>query len=606
MDYNDIMNRKTNLFILMIMAAIFVVAAAFIFWKITSFEEKVSVPEVVHVSAMMDQAFFDDAYDKAPALPEIPTETRGAVVPHHLLPAPITAGFFDQFPWQPKRVIVVGPDHLGRGQSPVSISRAAWKTPYGMLPPDNEIIDAIISSGMVRVDEAVFEDEHSISALTPFIKRSFPDARIVPIVVRVEAPSFFIDSLADKLLMDDETLVIASVDFSHGQTDRVAQLHDVKSLATLSSFDFDGLSELEVDSPASLRVLLRVMKKRPAGLVTLLKNTNSAQVTQDVDATEGTSYVYAAFSDGEVAQDDTVTMLAVGDMMFDRGVRKLMKENDDEYAFGRIRGLEDRFFRGVDIITGNLEGAISPRFEPVKSIDFSFDDSVASLLARFNFDAVSLANNHALDQGRVGMENTKSALEAAGVGYFGDQVRDDTEPWVREVHEKNVAMFGYNITDNEMDEGAAAARIAEAAVAHDLVIVQIHWGAEYLARPEAWKQALGRQLIDWGADVVIGGHPHVMQGMEVYKGHPIFWSLGNFVFDQYWSEETQRALAVGFAFSNDGATIYLYPIISENSQPRLATGAEDRALLKEFVRRSDFSPELQEQAQTGKLELTFE
>lgn len=600
-------NRIGYVFLLVIMAVVFIIGATFLFWKIISLEYREPViPKIIHVSTMMDVAFFNDAYAQAPQLPEIPEDTRGAVVPHHLLPAPITAAFFNQFPWQPKRVIIVGPDHLHRATAPAVVSKAMWKTPYGMIFPDEKGIATLLASGMIKSEETVFEDEHSIAALVPFVKHSFPDAKIIPIVVQNRFDFSIANMLAEALPIDEHTLVIASVDFSHGQADRVAQLHDAKSRAVLSSFEIDALQDLEIDSPASLAVLLGVMQKQGAEKMTLLKNTNSAQVTQDRDASEGTSYVYVAFSNGAVVQDDAVTMLAVGDMMFDRSVRELIEEHGNEYVFEHIRGSEDRFFRGVDVITGNLEGAISPHMGPVKSIDFGFDDSVAALLAKFNFDVVSLSNNHALDQGRIGFENTKAALDKAGVAYSGDQVRDDTEPWVREVRGKRIAMFAYNITDNDFDEEAAHAKISAARAASDIVIIQIHWGAEYLTRPQQWKQALGRELIDWGADVVIGGHPHVMQGMEVYKGRPIFWSLGNFIFDQYWSEETQRALAVGFIFRDAGVTAYLYPIVSEASQPRLAVGEGDRAQLEEFVRRSNLSEELQKQARTGKVELHFE
>ncbi|MDP2934102.1 MAG: AmmeMemoRadiSam system protein B, partial [bacterium] len=596
--------------------------------------------QITHLSTMLDPAFFDEAYEKAPVLPAIPADTRGAVVPHHLLPAPITAAFFDQFPWQPKRVVIIGPDHLDRGKNLVSISRGAWKTSYGLIEPDTEVIDAIVAVGAAQVEESVFDGEHSIAALVPFIKRSFPEARIIPIVVRLSDNLFSSQTLAQAIPSDDETLVIASVDFSHGQTDRVAQFHDRLSLAVLSSMDKsltflqdiksyrkdlpdinssswlvmensrkvrdkDSLTDLEIDSPPSLRVLFEVMGRNGSQKMTLLKNTNSALVSRDPEARETTSYVYAAFSKGEPVPDDTVTILAFGDMMFDRTVRSWMDRQGEEYPFEHIRGLEDRFFRGVDFIIGNLEGAISERRSPEKEIDFAFDETVAAMFARFNFNAVSLANNHAFDQGRKGLESTQAALAAAGVGYFGDQVRDDTDPWMDEVRGKRVAMFGYNMTDNDFNEEAARARIADARAASDLVVIQIHWGAEYQDRPQGWQVALGRRFIDWGADVVIGGHPHVMQGMEVYKNRPIFWSLGNFIFDQYWSEETQRALAVGLALNKTGATVYLYPLISEASQPRLATGAEDRDLLLEFVRRSDLSPDLQNQAKEGKLNLSF-
>jgi len=600
--------KKVTGLIIFIFALLPIGSAVFIIVKnrvqLPATEKKV---EIIHHSTMQGIEFFDEAYLKKPELPELPSDTRGVVVPHHLLPAPITAGFFDGVKTSPTRIIVIGPDHLSHALANLVTSRATWKTPYGDILPDGAVIDSLVASNVLKIDEPIFDEEFSVSGLTPFIKRSFPKAKIVPILVQTNTSSSTLEKLAQVLpTLDSKTLLIASVDFSHGQPDWVAELHDQKSRAILSSFAYEDLKDIEVDSPETLNVFLQTLENNGVQKMSLIANTNSALVTKQKDSPEVTSYLYAAFQPGEISPDKTVTTLVFGDMMFDRSVRKLTDVNGLDYVFDKIRGYEDRFFRGLDLIVGNLEGAISLPRAPNKEIDFDFDDEVATLLSMFNFDAVSLANNHALDQGRAGFESTQKVLSEAGIGFFGSQTKDDVPAWTTEVRGQKIVWLGFNITDHELNKKIVEEKIREARAQNNFVIVMMHWGAEYKPRPAESIKNLGRELVDFGADVVIGGHPHVMQGMEVWKGHPIFWSLGNFVFDQYWSEETERALSVGLALNGKSVKIYFYPLISENSQPRIAMGEERRKMLEEFAKRSDLSDILLKEAQNGIMDLQFE
>ncbi|MEK7073202.1 MAG: AmmeMemoRadiSam system protein B [Patescibacteria group bacterium] len=562
----------------------------------------VAEPSVEHVSYFLSSEFYDHAY--ALALPAtLPARTQGLILPHYLLAAPLIAGAVSAFLEPPTRVIIIGPDHLERARASAVVSRASWKTPYGTLMPDSAA--ALLPETAAMNDEAVFDVEHSISTLVPFVKKSFPDATVMPVLVNSRLTDAQEAALADALPVDERTLVIASVDFSHYQPDRVARFHDRTSRAALSYADPALVNDLEIDSPPSLRVFLRLMQRRGALGMTVLGNKNSAQLAAQPDLPETTSVLLAAFAPADAKPEPLVTVLAVGDMMFDRAVRERMAKYGEAYPFTLIRGTEDRFFRGADIVTGNLEGAISNRRAPEKTIDFAFDRGVAKLLASLGFDVVSTANNHSLDQSTGGYDETQVALKEAGISGCGHQVRDNGAPWTTTVRDQKVAVLCYNVTDNALDEKAAEAAVRAATAASDVVLVQVHWGAEYKPRPTTAQIALGRKFVEWGADAVIGSHPHVMQGMELSQGKPIFWSLGNFVFDQDWSKETQRGLALGLVVGEKGMTAYLFPMISEKSQPRLANGDDDRALLTAFAERSDLPDVLREQAKTGIIEWTF-
>ncbi len=610
--------------ITLLVLLVFLVCSAFFFSTLFSFVASeqadnmpvrqtpvvVSRPEIVlptHSAAPQNKAFFEHAYETAKLLPSFPVLPGGIILPHHLVAASEIARVMEAMKVHPpKRIVLIGPDHLGRAHHHAILSEAVWKTPYGEVQPDTETIHLLKEKNVAVVEEPVFGIEHSIPALLPFIKRSFPDATVVPILVRNGLTPEEQQRLAEALPNDSETVVIASVDFSHYQPSRVAAFHDVQSRAVLAMVEMDGLAALEADSPETLSVLVAAMALRGAQTFQLLANTNSAIVLQDSALVETTSYVIGAFAQGAPVQDATVTVLATGDLMFDRAVRGYTAKNGSDYPFALLRGAEDRFFRGVDVITGNLEGAIAARRAPEKENDFAFDSSIANLLHRLHFTVVNQANNHALDQNRLGVTETQRALAAAGIGSVGDQVLDNLPPWTTVVRGRKIAMLGYNMTDNPVDRAQAEAAVRAAAQANDIVLVQMHWGAEYHPQPIDAQREFGRQLIEWGATAVIGTHPHVIEGMEVWKGHPIFWSLGNTVFDQDWSTETQQGMLIGLAIHEKSITAYLLPIHVEKGQPRLVVGNEDERILGVFADRSDLSDTLRAEARTGIVQTIFE
>lgn len=334
---------------------------------------------------------------------------------------------------------------------------------------------------------------------------------------------------------------------------------------------------------------------------TLGNNYGSAEMLQAVNPLPSQPLVFPA---AQNLPDHTVYLSAVGDLMFDRTVRTRMEKFGSDYPLANVVSNGGHPFGSVDLLIGNLEGAVSPRRAPVKSIDFSFSNTIPMLLKQHGFTAVSGANNHGLDQGRAGYADTKQALQEANVGFFGDPVNDATGPWVTTVNGTRVALFGYNITDNPLDEAVAMEHVSASAKEPGITVVFMHWGTEYAPQPAAAVRALGRRFIEHGATVVIGAHPHVMEGMELWRGHPIFWSLGNFVFDQDWSIETQHGLAITLGVNGSHFSAELYPIIINKSQPTLATGEARAGFLATFAERSNLSPDLLTQARNGHLEWT--
>lgn len=285
--------------------------------------------------------------------------------------------------------------------------------------------------------------------------------------------------------------------------------------------------------------------------------------------------------------DERATVLFVSDVMLGRYVETLMQKYGDDYPFEKIEPL----LSSTSAVVGNLEGPISAdHYQTANgSLVFNFDRSVAQVLARHHLSAVSLANNHTYDQGPTAYDFSRQTLTAAGVTPFGHPRIIDPEQSMTEltVGNQTVRLYGYtNAVWPRFDADAAVQLVASTADdATDVVF--IHWGTEYQLHSNAAQQELAHRFIDAGADVVIGHHPHVTQEVERYNGKIIFYSLGNFIFDQYFSTDTQQALAIVADLSTGAPRYQLVPIISSVSQPAVMDDVATQAFLQGLADRSD-------------------
>ncbi|MDO8583560.1 MAG: CapA family protein [bacterium] len=286
-------------------------------------------------------------------------------------------------------------------------------------------------------------------------------------------------------------------------------------------------------------------------------------------------------------EEPPIRLLFAGDIMLDRNVaRRSLLAKD----LGRpFRLLPEDWFSSADFALANLEGPVTDkRRPPEKSIDFQFDPTLIPVLKDQGIDAFDQANNHALDQGEAGYVDSVKRLRDAEFLVFGHQVKDDTVGMATTtIRGKRFAFLGFNTTDNPLDRAAVTADLAVAKQQADFIIVMMHWGQEYRDTPEANTKEMAHWLIDQGADAVIGGHPHWVQGIESYKNHPIAYSLGNFIFDQDFSIETRQGLAVELDVSDHGVILKPIPIQIDQSQPRVLVGAEKQKRLEALAKISD-------------------
>jgi hypothetical protein len=290
-----------------------------------------------------------------------------------------------------------------------------------------------------------------------------------------------------------------------------------------------------------------------------------------------------------VEEKDRLTLFAAGDIMLDRTMLLLaQKHNDFGYAFRMISST----LQEADLRVVNLEGPITTNKSTAnivnggRGLNFTFSPQVTTTLKE-NFDIVSLANNHTTNFGFAGLEQTKDFLDDAGIAWFGDPNNRADQKLVKIV-EKNGFKIGF-VGHHQLVETGFENVIAEIERVRpevDVVIAYPHWGVEYVTSTASLLQKKeARGLIDAGVDIVVGAHPHVIQPIEMYEGKPIFYSLGNFVFDQYFSLETMQGLLLHMTFEKDTedieVEIQLIPIhVNKQSQPFVADAEERLSILR--------------------------
>lgn len=226
----------------------------------------------------------------------------------------------------------------------------------------------------------------------------------------------------------------------------------------------------------------------------------------------------------------SITLVVTGDIMLGRDVARAHVEGGWEHVLAALAPYATQ----ADLSFANLESPLTQADLVTPALDLRAPLDAALALQGSHLTLVSLANNHSLDAGPAGLQDTFEALAAAGV----DAVGPGMEPWVGTVGGFDVAWIAFNDVGNPLALDQATAAIGRARAAADLVLVSVHWGAELDPGPSPRQREIAEALASAGADLVVGHHPHVLQPVEwiwgLGRGHPtlVAFSLGNAVFDQ--------------------------------------------------------------------------
>jgi len=303
-----------------------------------------------------------------------------------------------------------------------------------------------------------------------------------------------------------------------------------------------------------------------------------------------------------VVDKSTVTKNTIrftGDIMMARNVENLMNSYGYRYPFSQLPPIASTSF-----LVGNFESAIPKVHVPTKSLGFSFSVNPLYLqsLQEYGFTHLGIANNHSYDFGSADFQNTFSTLEKAGLQPFGDQ-QNQASSTIRflQLSSEIVALVGIFAVDTPPTPEEIQRILLRASKESDIQIAYVHFGTEYQMHHSNYQEKVAHTLIDSGADIVIGHHPHVVEDIELYNGKLIFYSLGNFIFDQYFSQDVQEGLIVDYTVQNNMRVFTLIPVtsIGSRSTSRFMEGYERDAFLEALALNSD--AELSKMIQAGKI-----
>lgn len=300
--------------------------------------------------------------------------------------------------------------------------------------------------------------------------------------------------------------------------------------------------------------------------------------------------------------DKPINILSFGDMMLDRYIRKFIDNKGVKPLFTNISPL----IKDKDMVVANLEGSITnfnPKPLDPNNVSFTFDPKIVPELKKIGFTHFSLANNHSLDFGAEGVRQTKEFLDKENLKYFGDYKNKTALSYIESIENFKVGLIGYHELFDP-DTTSVVNEIQNIRDKTDFIIVYPHWGAEYKTNFSKSQQDKAYKFIDAGADAVLGAHPHVIQPIEIYKDKVIFYSLGNFIFDQTFSQNTQQGLAVNIKLENKNINYEIITLESRNLIPYILSNSGRETILSNIANNSTVSEEVKAQIKSGSFKLS--
>lgn len=315
-----------------------------------------------------------------------------------------------------------------------------------------------------------------------------------------------------------------------------------------------------------------------------------------------------------------VSVLFMGDMMVVNHAERYIREHGPAYPFEKLAP----FMQTHDVVCANLETSITTRGTEYvnKKHRFRLHPANASYIPKLKLDVATLGNNHMLDYGTIGMNDTIAFLKKHGIRYTGAGL-SEAQARKPAVVDKGTKMYFLSYCERPPEDFYARgskpgiAKIIQKNIIADvkrykknntLVFVNLHWGIEYTEKPRPDQVKTARMIIDAGADAVIGHHPHIPQSVEVYKGKPIFYSLGN-VIGGYYNPNCRPNMLVSAIYSGTRLkSVAIYPIEGLNQKmhcrPYLLTGGEASSAISHFsyISRS-FGTKIEQKGNKGVLKI---
>jgi len=276
--------------------------------------------------------------------------------------------------------------------------------------------------------------------------------------------------------------------------------------------------------------------------------------------------------------EETITLITTGDIIPARTVNfKMAQYNNFPYPFEKTA----EFLKTSNLTLINLEAPLIKNC-PLTNTGMIFcgDKRFVEGLIYADIDIVNLANNHALNYGIEGVNQTINLLNKNKILFTGFPINELT---VKKIKDNKLGFLGWNLL-NDFSEIEVLDTIKKAKEKVDLLIVSLHWGAEYEYYPSPWQKDLAHKIINQGADLIVGNHAHRIQPIEIYKNKLIIYAHGNFIFDQEWSQETKTGFITKIVFYQSKIVgLEVLPVfISDFSQPAFLEGEKKEQVINKL------------------------
>jgi poly-gamma-glutamate synthesis protein (capsule biosynthesis protein) len=321
---------------------------------------------------------------------------------------------------------------------------------------------------------------------------------------------------------------------------------------------------------------------------------------------------YFTSPDGyQLFQEDkeNLSLAVTGDVMFSRKMPGVL-----DYVDTPFKNVES-VTKNVDLLLVNFESPVTASTKALKSdVPIRSDPSYIKLLKANSNVIAALANNHISDFGEIGLNDTLKYLKDNGITTIGagNTKEEATKPVIQEINGRKIVILNYMDQDNfkeysqsEMPQATSGNNGSNSGYAAidldkikkdiednkestDLVLVYLHYGNEYSHAPNDRQKNISKTFIDYGADIVVGSHTHVTQGVEIYKDKPIFYNLGNFIFDQS-NPDTHLAMFLEINLVNDTGEVIVHPIFLRNYLPEFMSTSDGKNLLNGLTPNSDLN-----------------
>ncbi|MDD2680626.1 MAG: AmmeMemoRadiSam system protein B [Patescibacteria group bacterium] len=511
-------------------------------------------------SQYLDVSLFLSAIKQSEAQ-VIDKKVTGLIVPHHLLAIDLLADSFAGVATKKyQNIVLLSPDHFSAGQKDISVTERDFSTVFGEVKTDTDISAHLKKLSFVGEGD-FFYREHGVQNILPFIRYYFPTAKLTAITFKAETSQSELDQIIDilKKELPAETLIIQSTDFSHYLTPIEAQKLDLISIDAIKSRQGENILQLKqpenIDSVAALYVQTRLQKDFFNFSPDILAQRNSQDYTTSA-VISSTSYISAVYLEAD-RDTGSAEFIFVGDVMLSRYIGEQMEKNQDyNFPFAKITP----FLAAADLVFANLESPISNKGQSVGNLySFRANPLAALGLKQAGFSVLSVANNHAFDYGLDAFLDTLINLKEAGLAYVGggnDFVEAHNGSY-QEINGIKTSFLAYT----DLLPASRAAKKDQAGIAYleeeemindikvakeksDLVIVSFHWGREYETESNERQRRVAAVAVKAGASFIVGHHPHVVQEVSIVEGVTVAYSLGNFIFDQNFSEATKSGLAL--------------------------------------------------------------